>query len=203
MLQLKYALEKIKYDVIGISDIRRVGNSILEDEDHIFCHIGERPGTYGVGFLIKRELKPHIETFIGLNERVCLLKLKFDDYTLSIIQVYAPTAESTEEEIINFYSKIQEAQTYAGVNLIIMGDFNAKIGQPKNTEHLIMGKYGFGKRNARGEKLAKFALENNFIIANTIFKKDQKRDGPGYRQIKKQKMKLTTFCSRNQSSFKM
>ncbi len=38
-----------------------------------------------------------------------------------------------------------------------------------------MGKYGFGERNRRGTKLMEFAQEFNVTIANTYFKKKEKK----------------------------
>lgn len=56
-----------------------------------------------------------------------------------------------------------------------MGDFNAKVGQPKPEENFIMKKYGYGTRNERGERLVVFAKENKLSIINTFFKKPNNR----------------------------
>ena len=52
-----------------------------------------------------------------------------------------------------------------------MGDFNAKIGHPKKEENLVLGHYGYGERNERGQKLIDYASEYNLKIMNTFFKK--------------------------------
>ncbi|GBP61537.1 Craniofacial development protein 2 [Eumeta japonica] len=52
-----------------------------------------------------------------------------------------------------------------------MGDFNAKVGAPKENEDLVMKQYGHGTRNNRGQKLINFALEHKLTIINTCFKK--------------------------------
>lgn len=56
-----------------------------------------------------------------------------------------------------------------------MGDFNAKIGQPRPDEYLVMKPNGYGERNERGQTLIDFALENQLAILNTFFKKKTKR----------------------------
>ena len=49
---------------------------------------------------------------------------------MSIIQVYAPTRASSEEEIEDFYSDLEDAHKKCGNQdiVIVMGDLNAKVG---------------------------------------------------------------------------
>ncbi|KAF9412452.1 hypothetical protein HW555_009055 [Spodoptera exigua] len=51
LLELSDALKDINYDVIGLSETRRFGNSIEEHEDFILYYMGQTPGLYGVGFI--------------------------------------------------------------------------------------------------------------------------------------------------------
>lgn len=97
-----------------------------------------------MGFLIKKILKNNITNFTGISERVALLQLKFEEFYISIIQTYAPTESSSDDEISKFYNDIKKAHTLADHNVLVIGDFNAKIGQPRVEESLIMGKYGYG-----------------------------------------------------------
>ena len=56
---------------------------------------------------------------------------------------------------------------------MIIGDFNAKVGQNVAGESCI-GKFGVGERNDRGELLVSFAEKHNLKVMNTFF---QKRKG--------------------------
>lgn len=168
---LKYSLTNIKHDIIGLSEVRRSGNDIIEDENYIFCYTGKPKGQHGVGFLIKKQYKMNIDNYIGISERVCLLNLKFENIKIAIIQVYAPTQDATEEEINTFYDQINHARSLTNGKEIIMGDLNAKIGQRKNEENSIIGPFCHGIRNQRGDRLVQYAIENNFTIINSIFKK--------------------------------
>lgn len=174
-LELNNALAYINHDIIGLSEVRRMGCNIEEYENYIFCYIGQTKGLHGVGFLIKKKLKNQIKNFIGISERVALLQLKFEDIDFSIIQAYAPTEKSNKEEVQKFYNDIKEAHKIADNKVIVMGDFNAKIGHPKKEENIIMGNYGYGERNERGEELIDYALEYNLSIMNTFFKKRPNR----------------------------
>lgn len=58
-----------------------------------------------------------------------------------------------------------------------MGDFNAKVGDTTNDDHIrkTVGKYGQGERNDRGNRIIQFAIEWNLTITNTIFKQHQRK----------------------------
>lgn len=99
LIELNEALNEIKYDIIGISEMRRTGNKIEEYDDFILCYIGQTPGQYGVGFIINKRLKQYIESFTGITERVALLNLNLQGTYITIIQVYAPAEAAHEEEI--------------------------------------------------------------------------------------------------------
>ena len=58
---------------------------------------------------------------------------------------------------------------------ILMGDFNAKIGECQPGEEFIMRRFGVGERNKRGDTLLEFASQQELIIANTSVKKNKNR----------------------------
>lgn len=129
---------------------------------------------YGVGILIKKKHKENIESFTGFSDRVALLNIKIEEAQISIIQVYAPPKKSSYEDINNFYITIRQAIYVAHKTYILMGDFNAKIGKPKQEENLIMKPNGYCERNAREQILINFAMENKLAIINTFFNKKLK-----------------------------
>jgi len=52
----------------------------------------------------------------------------------------------------------------------LCSDWNAKIGKTSVEWQDIIGNYGFGERNERRERLLQFAMENDLVVANTLFK---------------------------------
>ena len=49
------------------------------------------------------------------------------------------------------------------------GDWNAKVGNDNTGWNSVMGRYGFGDRNDRGERLLEFATTHRRFICNTKF----------------------------------
>lgn len=79
LIELSEALKDIKWDIVGISEMRRLGNKIEEYDNFILCHTGYTPGKYGVGFLIKKRHKKNLESYFGFTERVALLNVNIED----------------------------------------------------------------------------------------------------------------------------
>lgn len=171
LIQLENALEKIKWHILGISEFRRIGEEIIDFGQYILYHKGETKGMFGVGFLIKSELKNNIEEFIGVSERIAMLNIRLPEFkeSFSIIQIYAPTEVSTNEDKDNFYEQLNNTVRRAHKRMILMGDFNSTLGP--DIQNKVTGKFSTGKRNDNGERLIQFALEHNIYIANTFFKK--------------------------------
>ena len=73
------------------------------------------------------------------------LILKGHPMNTTFLQVYAPTTEADEDKMDVFYSKVQEALDKINSKdvIIIMGDWNAKIGGNRPSNNYI-GKFGLG-----------------------------------------------------------
>ena len=59
--------------------------------------------------------------------------------------------------------------------IIVTGYWNAKVGQDNTDWTSVMGKYGYGGRNERGERLLEFATLHNLFICNTRFEQKPNR----------------------------
>ena len=51
--------------------------------------------------------------------------------------------------------------------VIIAGDWNAKVGRDNNRWERVMGNFGYGDKNDRGERLLEFALEHDMMICHS------------------------------------
>ena len=92
-------------------------------------------------------------------------------FIISIIQVYAPTTDHTDEETELFYNELQDSISKISKKdiLVIQGDWNAKIGKDAITDWgRTSGKYCNSTTNERGYRLLEFAKTNDLIVANTF-----------------------------------
>ena len=100
-----------------------------------------------------------------VSDRIIAARFRAQPY-ITVIQVYAPTAASTEEDLEDFYNNLTETVEEVPKQeiLIVMGDWNAKIGRENSGWEKVMGKFGYGARNERGEKLLEFATNQDLLI---------------------------------------
>ena len=57
-----------------------------------------------------------------------------------------------------------------------MGDFNAKVGSVQSDmEKVAVGRHGLGHINERGDRLVEFAVENELIVMNTVYRQHPRR----------------------------
>lgn len=174
MAELEYAVSKIKWDIVGLSEVRREGCFIEDRREYTFYNSGKKKGEKGVGFVVKNNNDIEVEDFIPINERIAILKVRIQQQTYSIIQLYAPTEKAPQEEIDEFYEQLEVTMGKCNKNVICMGDMNAKVGEMPAEDSYILGKYGYGSKNKRGEAFIHFCQQHNLSIMNTKFKKPQK-----------------------------
>ncbi len=129
----------------------------------------------GVGLPLDGEMARCLIGYWTVNERILLVKLQGQPFNISFIVVYAPTADSTEEEIDAFYETLQEAKAQCKSDEIniVMGDLNAKVGEGQDGK--TVGQHGIDERNERGDKWVHWCENNDMVIMNTWFKEHPRR----------------------------
>ena len=96
-------------------------------------------------------------------------------FSITVIQVHAPTSNAEEAEVERFYEDLQDLLELTPKKdvLFIIGDWNAKVRSQETRG--ITGKFGLGVQNEAGERLIKFCQENALVIANTLFQQHKRR----------------------------
>lgn len=177
MVEFEAALDKVNWDIVGLSEIRKQGEGLFRrNKGYYFYYFGETKGYRGVGFIVKEKLWDKILEIKGVNERICVLKLEIGlNVSMSVVQVYAPTLETEEVQLEEFYATLYDTVSKERGNFtIVMGDFNAKVGAKISNEFCV-GQWGRRNRNNAGSKLVNLANQLNLKIANTFFKKKEGR----------------------------
>ena len=84
------------------------------------------------------------------NNRMISVHFQGKPFNITVIQVYAPTSNGEEAEVEQFYEDLQDLLelTHKKDVLIILGDWNAKVGSQEIPR--VTGKFGLGLQNEAG-----------------------------------------------------
>lgn len=127
---------------------------------------------HGVGFAVRNDLLNAVGGPRGVSERIMILRLSIDGGFVTIISAYAPTLSSSPEAKDHFYSQLSETvrEVRSGDRLMLLGDFNARVGQDNNSWLDCLGEHGIGKLNENGQRVLEFCSQNQLCVTNTYFK---------------------------------
>ena len=102
------------------------------------------------------------------NDRMISIRLQGKPFSITVIQVYAPTSNAEETQVEWFYEDLQDLLELTPKKdvLFIIGDWNAKVGSQETPG--VTGKFGLGVQNEAGQSLTEFCQENVLVIANTL-----------------------------------
>src|ERR1700733_9163342 len=168
MQLLQEEMSRYRCDILGISEMRWTLAGEMEG-GKILWSGGEPRHEAGVGFLLSNRERDALLGYKPVNARIIVARFGAQPCNITVIQVYAPTAASTEEDIEAFYKKLtSEIEEVNKQDILILeGDWNAKVGSENAGWEKVMGKFGYGNRNERGERLLEFAADNELMICNT------------------------------------
>ena len=128
----------------------------------------------GVGFAIKSNLISKLTSLPkGMNDRLMTLRLPLrGKHHATIISAYAPTMTNPDEVKDKFYEDLETliAAVPREDKLIILGDFNARVGTDYHAWEGVIGRHGVGKSNSNGHLLLKTCATYDLLITNTIFR---------------------------------
>ena len=128
----------------------------------------------GVGFAIKTELVGKLSGLPkGINDRLMTLRLPLSgNKHATIVSAYAPTMTNPDEVKDKFYDDLDNviSATPRTDKLILLGDFNARVGTDHQTWEGVIGPEGVGKCNSNGLLLLRKCAEHDLLITITVFR---------------------------------
>ncbi|KAI8793794.1 craniofacial development protein 2 [Biomphalaria glabrata] len=90
---------------------------------------------------------------------------------ISIVSCYAPTMTNPDDVIAKFYEELNSTllDIPKTEKLLILCDFNARVGSDHHIWKGVLGKFGIGQCNSNGLLLLQTCAEHKLLISNTIF----------------------------------
>ena len=172
-IELIEEMKKYRLDVLGVSEGKMRGNGMKTVDGMTCVYSGVQQGRAkaGVAIYMVEELAMCIKEWKCINERLVLVRLKIREEWVCFVQVYAPTENCSVEDKEEFFDTLQE--TVSGLQrrdkIIILGDFNARVGNKRGEWREVIGGCGEETCNDNGKRLLEFCATNGLIISNTWY----------------------------------
>ena len=162
---VKREMARVNINILGISKLKWTGMGEFNSDDHYIYDCGQESiRRNGVAIIVNKRIRNAVLGCNLKNDRMISVRFQGKPFSITVIQVYAPTSNAEEAEVEWFHEDLHyllELTRKKDV-LFITGVWNAKVGSQE-----IPG--ATGKFDLGGQRLTKFCQQNALVIANTLF----------------------------------
>ncbi|XP_049787910.1 uncharacterized protein LOC126191178 [Schistocerca cancellata] len=160
-VELAEAASKMGLDVLAVSDIWVRGEKEGEVGEYKVHQAGVKAGIaqWGVGLYIRKEMEPSVVAIRYVNERLMWIDLAVSSKKIRIVSVYSHCEGTDQDKMDSFYEALSDVvvRVKDKDSVLLMGDFNARIGNRTEGYKKVMGKFGEDmEANRNGKQLLDF-----------------------------------------------
>ncbi|XP_068756780.1 uncharacterized protein [Montipora capricornis] len=103
--------------------------------------------------------------------RILTLQPSKEEGTVRLVCVYAPTLQSPPEVKDQFYESLDTVigMVPSSDHILLLGDFNARVGADRESWPSVVGHHGIGKMNENDQTLLELCCYHNLYGTNTFF----------------------------------
>lgn len=168
-------LKRLNIDIATLQETRLANAGTLKEKDYTFYWQGkssDEPREYGVGFAVRNSLLSMVESGSNGSERLLTLRLNTSEGPVTLVSVYAPTLSAMSEAKDEFYENLAAIirSVPSKEQLVLLGDFNARVGADHDSWPSCLGQFGVGKMNENGQRLLEMCTFHDLCITNSYFR---------------------------------
>ena len=109
----------------------------FKSDDHYIYYCGQESlRRNGVALIVNKRVQNAVFGYSLKNDRMVSVRFQGKPFNITVIQVYAPTSNTEEAELEQFYEDLQDLLELTPKNdvLFIIGDWNAEVRVKKHQE---------------------------------------------------------------------
>ena len=122
---------RVNTDSLGISELKWTGVGEFNSDDYYIYYCGQESlRRNGEALRVNKRVRNAVLGYNLKNDKVISVHFQGKPFSITVIQVYAPTTNAEEVEIEWFYLDLQDLLelTPKKDTLFLIGDWNAKVG---------------------------------------------------------------------------
>ena len=97
-------MARVNINILGISKLKGTGMGEFNSNDHYIYYCGQESlRRNGVVIIVNR-----IQKAIAKNDRMISVRFQHKPFSITVMQVYAPTSNAEEAEVERFYEDLQD-----------------------------------------------------------------------------------------------
>jgi len=162
---IKQEMARVNVNILGISELKWIGMGKFNSDDHYIYYCRQQSlRRNGVAIMVNKRVLNAVLGCNLKNHRMFSVLFQGKPFNITVIQVYAPSSNAEEAEVVRFYEDLQALLelTPPKYVLFIIGDWNAKIGSQETPG--VTGKFGLGIWNEAGQRLIEFCQKNALVM---------------------------------------
>ena len=125
----------------------------FNSEDHCIYYCGQESlRRNGLAIIVNKRVRNAVLGCNLKNDRTISVRFQGKPFSITVIQVYAPTSNTEEAEVERFYEDLQDLLVLTPPKdvLFVIGNWNAKVGSQETPG--VIGKFGleYGMKQGKG-----------------------------------------------------
>ncbi|CAG4976084.1 unnamed protein product [Parnassius apollo] len=162
-------------DVLCVNETKRKGKDATAHGRYTayWSGVGETErACQGVGFILSERMGQCVKEYECVSPRLLWIRMKVGLKKLFLLGVYAPDMSKPTYIREQFWDMVRMVLTKCkeNENIIMLGDFNGRVGVKRSGYERILGTFGDESINENGEDLLTVCAEKNLFVTNTFFR---------------------------------
>ena len=106
---VKQEMTRVNVDILGISERKWTGKGEFNSDDHYIYYCGQEAlRRNGIAIIVHKRVRNAVLGCNLKNDRMISVPFQDKPFSITVIQVYAPTSNVEEADVEQFYEDLQD-----------------------------------------------------------------------------------------------